>query len=293
MTQFQEILQEVFTDEIPMFALYLTVPILIEGFIARGLQRQKYPLSEAPATIFIGLIEVIVTAVSLYFLTGLMGSVEKHRLIHFERNWFYFLLLPVVCEFTFYYSHWMGHYCRWFWNEHQVHHSSAEMNLYVGNRNGWTFILAGPWIFSLPFVYLGFQWTDILAGLFIILHYQFFIHTTTVNKLGPLEYILNTPSLHRVHHGVQAQYLDKNFGGITIIFDYCFGTLQRELDEVPATYGLHNKEPQKNVFLIVFDGWISMFRDFATAPTWRQKMKTLVDMGRTPNPIPQEFKKTA
>lgn len=288
-----ELFSEIFRDEIPIFALYLTVPILIEGFIVRFYLQKDYPLKNAPATIAIGLMEVVFTTVSLYFLTDVMGAVEKNRLIHFERNWIYFLLLPFVCEFTFYYSHLTGHYCRWFWNEHQVHHTTTEMNLYAGNRGGWTFILAGPWIFSVPFVYLGFQWTDVLAGLFIILHYQFFIHTTTVNKLGPLEYILNTPSRHRVHHGVQAPYLDKNFGGITILFDYVFGTLQRELDEVPATYGLHNKVPQKNVFRIVFDGWIGMFQDFAKAPTWRKKMKTLVVMERAPEEASQEFKKTA
>lgn len=289
-----KIIQEVFTDEVPMFALYLTVPILIEGFIARVFLQKKYPISEAPATIFIGLVEVVVTGASLYYLSGLMNTVERYKLFQLEQNGlYYFLLLPIVCEFTFYYYHLIGHHCRWFWNEHQIHHSSTEMNLYVGNRTGWTFMLAGPWMFAVPFVLLGFKWEDILAGLFIILHYQFFIHTMTINKLGPLEYILNTPSHHRVHHGIQAQYLDKNFGGITIVFDYLFGTLQRELDSVPATYGLHNKTPQKNVFLIVFDGWISMFWDFAKAPTWHKKMKTLVDMGRSAEATPQELKKTA
>ena len=153
MESLSNIIGEIFKDEIPIFALYLTIPLLIEGFITRVLQKRKFSIKDGPATICIGLVEVVTTGVSLYYLNGLFTSIENYKLFHIERDWFYFLMLAVVCEFTFYSSHWAGHYYRWFWNEHQVHHSTTEMNLFAGNRTGWTFLLAGLWMFAIPFVF--------------------------------------------------------------------------------------------------------------------------------------------
>lgn len=152
------------------------------------------------------------------------------------------------------------------------------MNLFAGNRNGWTFSVAGMWIFSIPFVYLGIAWNDILWSLFLILNYQFFIHTELIKTLGPFEKIINTPSLHRVHHATEDIYLDKNFGGITLLFDYIFGTLQRELPDVKPSYGLRGEPEHDSILKLVFYGWIKTFHDFVHIRGMKNKLRTLVSM---------------
>jgi sterol desaturase/sphingolipid hydroxylase (fatty acid hydroxylase superfamily) len=267
-------------NQVPTFMVYLFIPVFFEGLIMRVLLKKKFPWSEGPATIFIGLIEVITTGLFLFYIRAFFQHVEEYKLIKFgeDKGVLYWSLVVVTAEFVFYLSHCLSHHIRWFWNEHRVHHSSREMNLFVGNRNGWTFSLAGMWIFSIPFVLLGFDWQDLLWGLFGILNYQFFIHTEMIRGLGPLEYVLNTPSLHRVHHATQDVYLDKNFGGVTLLFDVLFGTLQRELPEVKPEYGLRNEPFHGNPLLLVFGGWLQMARDFSDARTWREKFQTLFSM---------------
>jgi hypothetical protein len=132
------------------------------------------------------------------------------------------------------------------------------------------------WIFTLPFVALGFRWEDLIAVLFFILNYQFFIHTELIKTLGPLEYLVQTPSLHRVHHATQDEYLDKNFGGITLLFDYVFGTIQREINEIKPAYGLRDEPIHRNVFSIVLFGWMQMIREIWRSPCLADKIKRMV-----------------
>ena len=127
---------------------------------------------------------------------------------------------------------------RWFWATHAVHHSPNEFNLGIAYRFGWTGRLAGNAVFFVPMIWLGFPPKAVFAALALNLLYQFWLHTEWVPKLGWLEYVLNTPSHHRVHHASNADYIDRNYGGVLIVFDRLFGTFAAERDDLPCRYGL-------------------------------------------------------
>ena len=278
MSAFIEQLLYIVKNDVPAFALYLTAPVAIEFLILKFFFKKSISLKEGRLTALIGTIEVVLTGLSLFLLKDLFIYIEKYRLFRLDKNWVYFVLLFLAVEFIYYLAHLTSHKVRWFWNDHRVHHSSKQITLFAGNRNGWFFMFAGFWMFSIPFVLLGFTWNDIVWGIFTMLNYQFFLHTEVIKTLGPLEYILNTPSLHRVHHGKQDVYIDKNFGGATILFDYIFGTLQREIPADPPQYGLKNEGENESAFAIVFSGWIMMARDFKKESSWNKRLHTLIVM---------------
>ena len=127
---------------------------------------------------------------------------------------------------------------RWFWCTHAVHHSPNQLNLSAAYRFGWTGKLTGTLAFFMLAPLLGMPPRIVLMLLSLNLLYQFWIHATWIPRLGPLEWILNTPSAHRVHHAANLEYLDGNYGGVLIVFDRLFGTYIAERADVPCRYGL-------------------------------------------------------
>ena len=123
-----------------------------------------------------------------------------------------------------------------------------------------------------PLIWLGFPPHAIFATLTINLLYQFWLHTTWIPKLGPLEHVLNTPAHHRVHHGSNPEYLDANYGGVLIVFDRFFGTFMPERDDVVIRYGLVTPLLTNNPVRIAFHEWATLARDICAAPTWRQRL---------------------
>ncbi len=175
------------------------------------------------------------------------------------------LLLFVGLEFFYYWYHRASHTVRWFWNTHSVHHSPNQFNLAAAYRLGWLGKLTGATIFFTPLSFLGFKPTTVLAALFLNLLYQFWIHADWIPKLGVLEYVLNTPSAHRVHHARNPEYLDANFGGVLIVFDRLFGTYVEERADVPCEYGLVHRVTTYNPVRINIEPWIGLARDLISA----------------------------
>jgi sterol desaturase/sphingolipid hydroxylase (fatty acid hydroxylase superfamily) len=170
-------------------------------------------------------------------------------------------------EFAYYWFHRLSHRVRWLWASHAVHHTPEEMTFLSAIRLGWTNLLSGGWIIYLPLVLIGFDPRLILGLLALDLRYQFFLHTEAIGRLGPLEWILNTPSHHRVHHGRNASYLDKNFGGMVIVFDRLFGTFAAETDGEPIRYGLAHPMVSNNPVSLALGEWRRLFSDLSRAPT--------------------------
>jgi sterol desaturase/sphingolipid hydroxylase (fatty acid hydroxylase superfamily) len=174
-------------------------------------------------------------------------------------------------DFSYYWFHRASHRVRWFWATHAVHHSSNQLNLAAAYRFGWT----GPWsgtaIFYVPLVFLGFSPLAISTTLSLNLLYQFWLHVDWIPKLGPLEYVLNTPSHHRVHHAANAEYLDANYGGVLIIFDRLFGTFVAERRDLPCRYGLVHPLRTNNPVKIGFHEWLNLVRDLWEARSWRER----------------------
>jgi sterol desaturase/sphingolipid hydroxylase (fatty acid hydroxylase superfamily) len=141
-----------------------------------------------------------------------------HRLLDLELNWATGLLTFVGVDFCFYWMHRSSHRIRWFWAAHVVHHSSERMNFSTAMRQNATNIFNGMWLFYVPLALIGFNpvWIGVAYALSLV--YQFFIHTTLVGKLpGWVETVFNTPSHHRVHHGRNPGYIDRNYGGTLIV----------------------------------------------------------------------------
>ena len=179
--------------------------------------------------------------------------------------WVWVLLIPAD-DFCYYWYHRAGHEIRLFWAGHVNHHSSPHYNLSTALRQSWTAPLTS-WIFWLPLPLLGFDPLLLFVSHSISLLYQYWIHTELIDRMGPLEWVLNTPSHHRVHHGRNAQYLDRNHGGIFIVWDRLFGTFEAE--EERPDYGLTQNLESHNPVVIAFHEWAAMARDVAGAQTWR------------------------
>jgi sterol desaturase/sphingolipid hydroxylase (fatty acid hydroxylase superfamily) len=178
------------------------------------------------------------------------------------------IALFVADDFAYYWYHRAHHTVRVFWASHVVHHSSEHYNLSTALRQTWTPFTALP--FWLPLALLGFSPWMILLQQSVSLLYQFFIHTERVGKIWrPIEFIMNTPSHHRVHHGSNNQYLDTNYGGILIIWDRLFGTFEPERERV--VYGLTKNIKTFNPLRVATHEYTAIWRDLRAATSWRDR----------------------
>lgn len=176
--------------------------------------------------------------------------------------WWVILLCFILDDLRYYWVHRLGHRSRWVWASHVNHHSSQHYNLTTALRQTWTGTFTFMLILRAPLVLIGFHPAMILfvGGLNLI--YQFWIHTEAVGRLPRwAEWIFNTPSHHRVHHGRNPRYLDANYGGVLIIWDRMFGTFVPELDEEKPEYGLVQNLGTFNPLRVAFHEWIGLLRD--------------------------------
>jgi sterol desaturase/sphingolipid hydroxylase (fatty acid hydroxylase superfamily) len=171
-------------------------------------------------------------------------------------------------DLAYYWFHRISHERRFFWASHVVHHSSQHYNLTTALRQTWTGALGLTFLFWLPLVFIGFPPAMVLMFSAISLVYQFWIHTELIDRMGPLEWVFNTPSHHRVHHATNPKYLDANYAGVLIIWDRLFGTFVKE--EERPTYGIISNLGTFNPFRIAFHEWAGIARDVARARSLRE-----------------------
>ena len=195
-------------------------------------------------------------------------------------NWATIALGIVAADFAYYWEHRTSHEIRLLWTGHAVHHSSPIFNTAVAFRFG-PFEPVVAVLFHLPLILAGFHPAIVILGELTVQAYQFWIHTDVIGRLGPLDAVLNTPSNHRVHHGSDDKYLDRNHGGILIVWDRLFGTYQAE-EETP-TYGLTTPINTTNPLKVWFSEFPPLFQDLRTAGSWRARWAFLVNRpGWTP-----------
>jgi sterol desaturase/sphingolipid hydroxylase (fatty acid hydroxylase superfamily) len=196
-----------------------------------------------------------------------LGWVWEHRLAtrSLTDPWSVALLFFGL-EFFYYWYHRTSHTVRWFWAAHSVHHSPNQFNLAAAYRLGWLGKFTGTSLFFTPLVWLGFEPRIVLAALFLNLLYQFWLHAEWIPRLGWLEYVLNTPSSHRVHHARNVEYLDANYGGVLIVFDRLFGTYVAERDDLPCDFGLVSpRVSSRNPLVLNFGPWMGLTKDLLGA----------------------------
>jgi sterol desaturase/sphingolipid hydroxylase (fatty acid hydroxylase superfamily) len=189
-------------------------------------------------------------------------------------GWWLWIFFLVIEDFTFYWFHRLSHNVRFFWASHQLHHSSKIYSLASTFRETWTGTVTCTFLF--------WGWMPLIGvepGVIVLLKsfsmiYQFWLHTESIKRLPRwFEWIFNTPSHHRVHHGSNEEYLDKNFGGILIIWDRMFGTYLPET--IRPKYGLTKDISSNNIFIIALHEWFSMYKDFKKANTRSEKWNML------------------
>lgn len=179
----------------------------------------------------------------------------------------------LAVDFLYYWDHRASHRVRLLWAvAHSVHHSSPLYNQTVGLRITFLDGYLSLW-FYMPLALLGFEPVLIAAAFGVILGYQQWLHTETIGRLGWLDGWINTPSAHRVHHGVQPEYLDKNFGAILLVWDRLFGTWQRE--DAPVRYGLTHPLGSSNPLVVHFFELGRLVRELAQARGLGRKLRLL------------------
>jgi sterol desaturase/sphingolipid hydroxylase (fatty acid hydroxylase superfamily) len=201
----------------------------------------------------------------------------QHRLFDIPMTTLWaWLAAFLAVEFCYYVFHRASHRVRWLWATHAVHHSATHFNLSAAIRLGWTGQLTGAFVFFLPLAWIGFHPLVIVSLIGIGLLYQFFLHTSLELRLGPLEWVLNTPAHHRVHHASNEGCLDKNYGSTLIIFDRLFGTFATAPNDEPLKYGLKGRERQLNPFAIALSEWVHLYRDVRATPGFWRKLRLIL-----------------
>jgi sterol desaturase/sphingolipid hydroxylase (fatty acid hydroxylase superfamily) len=201
---------------------------------------------------------------------GLFVLLYQHLApFHLPNTWWAFLVTVLAVDLSYYWQHRFVHRVRVGWAAHQAHHSSELMNFGTALRQKWN-----PWFdvfFLLPLPLLGMSPAWMYLGLGISLVYQFFVHTEMIDRLPrPIEYVFNTPSHHRVHHGSQSQYLDRNYGGILIVWDRLFRSFEPEGERV--VYGLTKNIGTYNPLRVATHEYVAIWRDVRSAATWRARL---------------------
>ncbi len=274
---FREMLQHY--ESAPNLLLYASPFMLLFVFLELWYSRRKnlglYNNKELLASIGVGSVYLLVTAltgiVTIYTVWYFYYYLSPTS-IQMEVTWWSFILCALVYDFCRYWAHRIAHEQRFWWASHITHHSSERYNLTVSFRLCW--VDQVKLVFFLPVVMLGFD-----PIMFFIIHqlgvlYQFYQHTELIRPLPAwIEYIFVTPTNHRVHHGKNEVYIDKNYGSMLIIWDRIFGTYV-EPGERPV-YGVKQPIRSLNPAYLVFHEYVDIYRDVRHAKTWKDKYTAL------------------
>jgi alkylglycerol monooxygenase len=255
---------------IPIFFILIGIELLVERFTHKDL----YRLPDSIANLSCGITSQLSGLFLKIFAVGIYQVLfENFAFVELERTWLYWVALVLLVDLAYYWAHRKSHEINLFWGGHVVHHQSEEYNLSVALRQSslqviWTFG------FSLPIAFLGFRTEDfVLISAFNTL-YQFWIHTETIGKFPRwIEFVFNTPSHHRVHHGRDPKYIDKNHAGSLIIWDRMFGTFQEE--EEKPTYGITKPINSWNAVWANVNHYAEMSHDLKQIPHWGDRIKYL------------------
>ena len=271
---------DLITPAIPVFALLMVLEayvlhrerkldLLEEEVEARGGLHAGFELKDTLASLSMGLGSLVVPVV-ITSLLGLGGYLLLWNLTPLDLGtgvlaWTVALLGKDLGYYAF---HRASHENRFLWAAHVVHHSSQRYNLSTALRQSWTPLTS--WVFYAPLVLLGVNPVILIMAGSINLLYQFWIHTEAIDRLPvPLELVLNTPSHHRVHHGANPQYLDRNYGGMLIVWDRWFGTFEPEVE--PVRYGLTSDIDTYNPLRIATHEYADLLRQMRTDTSWRTR----------------------
>jgi sterol desaturase/sphingolipid hydroxylase (fatty acid hydroxylase superfamily) len=228
-----------------------------------------YAAPDTAASLAMGVGNVLIDLLMKGMHFALLAAVGRWAWFTIEPSWWSWAVLIVAGDLVYYWFHRVHHEVRLFWAAHVNHHSSERYNLCTALRQSWTTPFTSL-LFWWPLALIGFSPAMILSVIAINTLYQFWIHTELIDRIGPLEYVLNSASHHRVHHGANLEYLDRNHGGMFIIWDKLFGSFEPE--RAPVRFGLTTNIESHNPIHIAFHEWTAIARDVRRATTWRERL---------------------
>ncbi|SFC92112.1 Sterol desaturase/sphingolipid hydroxylase, fatty acid hydroxylase superfamily [Nocardioides terrae] len=272
------------TFAIPFFVLSIALELAALRWLDHDDNMTGYALKDARTSLLMGLGSLVTSLLlKVASFVVFVWLYDHLALAHLPTDtWWSWVVMVLAVDLAYYWQHRFVHRARVGWAAHQAHHSSEYMNFSTALRQKWN-----PWFdffFWLPLPILGVAPWAIYFAFGINLIYQFFVHTETIDRLPrPIEVVFNTPSHHRVHHGSDPIYLDRNYAGILIVWDRIFGTFQPELHR--PRYGLTHQVDTYNLIELQYGHYADLWRDVRTADTWRDRLGYLFrPPGWTPQP---------
>ena len=247
--------------------------IFIELWVNYKKGREVYRLNDAITSLSLGVISQSQKLI-IFSLASLVYAWFSDTIVTWQWNShsaFTWVFAFIFYDFLYYWYHRFSHQINFLWAGHVVHHQSEEYNLTTALRQ--TSSSVGAWLFYIPSFIIGIPAEVFFVCGALNLIYQFWVHTRLVGRLGWMESVLVTPSHHRVHHGQNQIYIDKNHGGVFIIWDRLFGTFQRELDDVKVIYGVRRALGSFNPLWANVHTWYSLFSDAIKCERWFDKLK--------------------
>ena len=272
---------------IPAFVVLVLIEIAYGSFV----KDQKYRFFDTLSSLSSGVTNVLKDSLGLALvLISYPFLVSQLALTQTPSGWPTWVIAFIAIDFAGYWNHRLSHHVNLFWNSHVIHHSSEEFNLACALRQSISNLIGYTAILLLPAALLGVPYQVIAVLAPLHLFGQFWYHTQHIGKLGWLEYILVTPSQHRVHHAINNEYIDKNLGQIFSVWDRLFGTFQEELEEVPPRYGVLKPALTYNPLWINFQHLYNLAFDAWYAKSWMDKMRIwFMPTGWRPDDVAARF----
>jgi sterol desaturase/sphingolipid hydroxylase (fatty acid hydroxylase superfamily) len=258
-------------DPVPYAIPAFVLLILIEMLWAKRRAPLAYEPRDTLTSLLLGLGSTAVGVLAGAAIYGFALWLYEWRVVTLGWAWWVWAAAFVLDDLGYYIGHRLGHRVRWFWASHVNHHSSQHYNLSTALRQTWTGPVALSFLFRLPLALAGFHPAMLATCAGFNLIYQFWIHTEVIGRCPRwFEWLMNTPSHHRVHHATNPRYLDRNYGGVFVVWDRLFGSFTAEQDHEPVHYGIIKQLGSFNLLWAAFHEWIAIARDVWRAP-WRAK----------------------
>ncbi len=272
---------------IPFFIVLLAAEIAYGYFV----KNQKHKVMDTVSSISSGLTNILKDSLGLgVILVSYPILLEHLALTEIKATWLVWLVAFIVMDFAGYWNHRLSHHVNVFWNQHVIHHSSEEFNLACALRQSISNLIGYFPLLLIPAALLGVPHKVIAILAPIHLFAQFWYHTQHIGRMGWLEYIIVTPSQHRVHHAINPEYIDKNLGQILCIWDRWFGTFQEELEDVPPQYGVLKPAATWNPVLINFQHiWRIMKDAWRTRNFWDKLRIWFMPTGWRPTDVKEMY----
>jgi len=245
--------------------------IALEYFVGRARGRSNYRLNDAVNSLSLGVMSQVVGLFTKLLVVGIYAAVYSVAALWQlpAEQWWVWVLAIVSYDFCYYWNHRLGHESAVFWAAHVVHHQSQEYNLSTALRQTSSGALLG-WIFYLPMAIAGIPPEVFVVAAVVNLLYQYWIHTEQVGSLGWFDRWFGSPSNHRVHHAVNDRYIDRNYGGITMLWDRLFGTFVEERER--CVYGTRAPLDSWDPLWANFEVYADLARRSRALPRWRDKL---------------------